>query len=113
MKTTKASLLIAAISLTAGATAGRAQERAPKPAPLARLEQVLDKETYRAVVQVIDSAHARALPVDPLVDRALEGALKRAPAARIRAAVSALAQRLAGAGTGVAPPAHTPHMTIR
>jgi hypothetical protein len=103
MTTTKASLLIAAISLIAGSTAGRAQQAAPEPTPLARLEQALDKDTYRAVAQVIDSARARSLPVDPLVDRALEGALKRAPAARIRAAVSLLAQRLEVARTVLAP----------
>jgi len=96
-------LLAAAISLSAGAPAARAQDRARELPPLSRLEQSLDAQTYRAVVQIIDSARARSLPVDPLVDRALEGALKRAPAARIRAAVSALAQRMEVARTVLAP----------
>ena len=46
---------------------------------LARLEQTLDPDTYRAVAQVIDGARERELPTDPLIDRALEGAMKRAP----------------------------------
>jgi hypothetical protein len=77
--------------------------QAPAAAPLARLEQSLDATTYRAVVEVLDEARARDLPTDPLVDRALEGAMKRAPGARIRAAVSALAQRLEVARTMLAP----------
>jgi hypothetical protein len=70
---------------------------------LARLEQTLDPDTYRAVVRLIDGARARALPTDPLVDRALEGAMKRAPGPRIRSAVSALAQRLEIARGALAP----------
>jgi hypothetical protein len=80
-----------------------AQEPSREAAPLTRLEQALDADTYRAVAQVIDGARARALPTDPLVDRALEGAMKRAAGARIRAAVSALAQRLEVARAALAP----------
>jgi hypothetical protein len=80
-----------------------AQQPAREVAPLARLEQSLDAETYRSVVQVIDAAKARALPVDPLVDRALEGAMKRATGKRIRDAVSSLAQRLEIARDMLAP----------
>jgi hypothetical protein len=89
--------LIALVAPVAGAQATR------DPAPLARLEQSVDAETYRAIVQVIESARSRALPVDPLVDRALEGALKRAPGSRIRAAVATLAQRLEVARTMLEP----------
>jgi hypothetical protein len=62
--------------------------------PLARLERAVDPETYRAVAEVIDRARSQALPTEPLVDRALEGAMKRAPGPRIRTAVAALAERL-------------------
>jgi hypothetical protein len=81
----------------------RAQQVRRDASPLARLEQSLDADTYRAVAQTIDRARARSLPVDPLVDRALEGAMKRAPGPRIRAAVSALAQRLEVARKELAP----------
>jgi hypothetical protein len=80
-----------------------AQEQARDVSPMARLEQALDADTYRAVVTVIEGARARSLPTDPLLDRALEGALKRAPGPRIRAAVSALAQRLEVARLALAP----------
>ena len=87
----------------AGAPDVRAQQTARDASPLARLEQSLDADTYRAVAQAIERARARSLPTDPLVDRALEGAMKRAPGARIRAAVSALAQRLEVARKELAP----------
>jgi hypothetical protein len=54
-------------------------------------------------MQVIESARVRGLPTEPLVDRALEGVMKRAPGARIRAAVSTLAQRLEVARSALAP----------
>jgi hypothetical protein len=72
-------------------------------APLARLERALDPETFRAVAQIIERARARALPTEPLVDRALEGAMKRAPGPRIRTAVSVLAERLDVARAMLAP----------
>jgi hypothetical protein len=93
----------AAVALTGAAHHLGAQQLASDTSTLARLEQTLDADTYRAVAQVIDGARARALPIDPLVDRALEGAMKRAPGARIRAAVSTLAQRLEVAKKALAP----------
>jgi hypothetical protein len=92
-----------AISLGVAGSPGHAQESARDAARLARLAQTLDAETYRSVAQVIEGARARALPIDPLVDRALEGAMKRAPASRIRTAVATLAQRLELARTALAP----------
>jgi hypothetical protein len=61
----------------------------------------------RAEVQtVLDSARREGLPLEPLVDRALEGAAKGADDARIVAAVRRLANELAAAreafGPGVA-----------
>jgi len=107
MKTKTLSFLLAGIfaviSLTAWAPPTQAQQGARGGTPLARLEQSLDPDTYRAVLQLTESARARGLPVDPLVDRALEGALKRAPARRIRDAVATLAERLEVARTMLAP----------
>jgi hypothetical protein len=102
MNTTRLSFLVVA-SLVAVVPVAGAQVPARDASPLTRLARTLDAETYRAVIQVVDAARARALPTDPLVDRALEGAMKRAPGARIRAAVSALAQRLEVARNALAP----------
>jgi hypothetical protein len=102
MNTTRLSFAVA-VSLAVALPSARAQEPSRDAGSLTRLERALDADTYRAVVQVIEGARARALPTDPLVDRALEGAMKRAPGARIRAAVSALAQRLEIARGALAP----------
>ena len=63
----------------------------------ARLASRLDSATAAAVGAVIDSARERGLPVDPLTARALEGASRHAPGARIVAAVRNLAAALDGA----------------
>lgn len=57
----------------------------------------LDPESRAAVSVMIDSAHARGLPAEPLVDRALEGAAKHASRAAIIAAVRRLFTELRGA----------------
>jgi len=65
--------------------------------PDARLSGRLDARTRAAVVHVIDSAAAVGLPAEPLVDKALEGASKRAAGERIVAAVRRLAGELGAA----------------
>jgi hypothetical protein len=62
-----------------------------------RLQRRLDPATRTAVMMVVDSARLAGLPVEPLVDRALEGASKHAESARILAAVRMLAVELASA----------------
>lgn len=52
-----------------------------------RLATRLDPSTRTAVVAIIDSARMARLPVEPLVDKALEGAAKHAPTQQIVAAV--------------------------
>ena len=74
-------LTLAILVLGLGVTAQAATAQDPRLA--ARL-----LEPDRAQVQaLLDSARAAGLPVEPLVDRALEGASKRAPGNRIVAAV--------------------------
>ena len=51
-----------------------------------RLER-LDPDTRVAVAAVVDSAHGVGLPVEPIIQRALEGVTKGASGARIVAAV--------------------------
>lgn len=59
-----------------------------------RLVPLLDDSTRFRVEAVVDSARRAQLPTEPLIDKALEGARKRAPGARILAAVTALSDRL-------------------
>lgn len=59
-----------------------------------RLIPLLDDSTRLHVEAVVDSARRAQLPTEPLIDKALEGARKRAAGARILAAVTALSDRL-------------------
>jgi hypothetical protein len=68
-----------------------------------RLGGRLDSVTNAVVMRSVDSARTRGLPVEPLVDKALEGATKRAAGPRIQAAVSALLRRLEMARDALAP----------
>ena len=79
---------------------------APSHAQDARLER-LAGPARALVVPIVDSARAAGLPAEPLVDRALEGASKGAPAPLIAAAVRRLAGDLGRAretlGSAAAP----------
>ena len=86
-------LAVVAMPMTLGAQDARS----------ARLEGKLDGETQAIVLRTLDSARTRGLPVDPLVDKALEGATKRAAGPRIQAAVAMLMQRLETARDALAP----------
>jgi hypothetical protein len=76
--------------MLAAAGIGGARGLGAQPTPVARLEARLDARTFAAVERVLDSARVAGLPADPLVDRALEGASKRAPGQIIVAAVRSL-----------------------
>jgi len=67
----------------------------------ARLDQRVAPEVQRAVRSIAADAAAHGLPVDPLVQKAIEGAAKRVPGDRVIAAVRALAARLAEAMAAV------------
>lgn len=62
-----------------------------------RLVRRLDTAALAEVTPVLDSARAAGLPLEPLVDRALEGASKSASGTRIAAAVRKLAADLSAA----------------
>jgi len=68
-----------------------------------RLEAKLDPATRREVAMVIEQARGRGLPVEPLVDKALEGVTKRAPGPRIVSAVARLSERLEAAREALGP----------
>ncbi|HJU64214.1 MAG TPA: hypothetical protein VJ596_00995 [Gemmatimonadaceae bacterium] len=61
----------------------------------------LDARTRATVGSIVDSARAAGLPTEPLVDKALEGASKRAEGSRIAAAVRSLARELGAARTAL------------
>lgn len=73
----------------------------------ARLDGRLDGRTRAAVERVLDSAYIAGIPAEPLVDKALEGASKRASGEAIVRAVRTLAGDLTAArgvlGTGSLP----------
>lgn len=62
-----------------------------------RLATRLDTPTRTAVAAIIDSARIVELPVEPLIDKALEGAAKKASSQQIVAAVRTYARQLAEA----------------
>jgi hypothetical protein len=95
---------LALASALVGPVAGAQQATPPTradggtPAWLtARLDNRLDPRTRAAVERLIDSARAQGVPAEPLVDKALEGASKRAPSDVLLRAVRGLAIDLASA----------------
>ena len=66
-----------------------------------RLDRRVSPEVQRAVRGIAADAAAHGLPVDPLVQKAIEGGAKGVPGDRIISAVRALAGRLAEAKEAV------------
>ena len=79
------------------------------PAQDPRLER-LDPETRAAVSAVVDSARGVGLPIEPLIQRALEGATKGAAGARIVAAVRRLTGDLGAVRAALGAKATTPEL---
>jgi len=79
----------AALACAAALVATPALAQGPRT-PEARLAGRVDDATRRQVLAQVDSARRDGLPFDRLVDRALEGASKRAPGPRIAVAVREL-----------------------
>lgn len=109
-------LSVAILTLSAhpafGAQEVRPTALANAPAPMTvrdiddRLHVITDPGIRANIVATISAAGERGLPMEPLVDKALEGIEKGAPAARIELAVRAMAGRLATASTALAPVAN-------
>lgn len=87
-----AALLTAAIGAP---RAARAQD--------ARLAAIADADVRATIGAIIVDAERRGLPREPLVNKALEGVEKGAPAPRIEAAVRAMVARLTTARTLLSP----------
>jgi hypothetical protein len=94
---------VVVVALLAGA--------APLSAQDPRIAARLDPATAAEVGAILASARGSGLPVEPLVDRALEGASKGASGARIVAAVRSLAQDLAAARLALGAGAGEPEVT--
>ena len=92
-----------AVGLAATLLARRAAAQDPR---LGRLEP----GTRPLVAALVDSARGVGLPAEPLVQRALEGATKRAPGDRIVAAVRRLAVDLGRARDALGPAASPPEL---
>ena len=92
------------VAATLVAAAADAQQLDPR---LARLDSI----TRPIVAALVDSARASAIPIEPLVQRALEGATKRATGDRIVAAVRRLALDLGHARDALGPAASAPELT--
>jgi hypothetical protein len=96
--------LIVAFALVAASVAAvePASAQGGTPAdPRAKLAARLDTGAVLAIMPIIDEARAQRLPVDPLVQKALEGASKRAPTDRIVVAVRRLSTQLGAARTAL------------
>ncbi|MGQ0639277.1 MAG: hypothetical protein ACT4P6_00660 [Gemmatimonadaceae bacterium] len=89
-----ATLATLAFSTTAAAQLQSADER---------LAGRLDASTREQVVALVDSLKSEGLPTEPLVDRALEGASKRADGSRIVSVVRGFATHLRVARTVLGP----------
>jgi hypothetical protein len=70
----------------------------------------LDTAARAAVAALVDSARQSGLPAEALIDRALEGAAKQAPAPRIIAALTTLLANLRGARGALGAAATTPEL---
>src|SRR5688500_17890643 len=64
-----------------------------------RAKAGMSVQAARDFERVIADARARGLPVEPLIDQALEGQAKRVPPERISTVVRVLADQLASART--------------
>lgn len=82
---------------------------AQNPAQDPRYER-LDPDTRARVITIVDSARGVGLPSEPLIHRALEGAMKNAPSERIVVAVRRLAADLGTARGALGAKATTPEL---
>ena len=97
-----------AVGLASAASAAGAQG-APL-APREKLAARLDSGAVAAIMPVIDAAAGQGLPLDPLVQKALEGASKHASADRIVLAVRRLSSQLASARLALGNTASSPEL---
>jgi len=81
--------------------AGSAPRLTAQADVVARLDRRVPPPVARAVAEIAAAAAARGLPVEPLVQKAIEGGAKRVAADRVVAAVRALATQLGAAAAAL------------
>ena len=84
----KRSLILAAILAAGSANALLGQDQ------VARVRQVYSPEAAAQIEAVVEAAGRNGVPVGPLYDKALEGAAKRVPAARVMPALREYSGRM-------------------
>jgi hypothetical protein len=89
------------VALVAALAASASPALAQRDAQREKLAARLDTGAVLALAPVLDAAQAQGLPLDPLVQKALEGASKRAPTDRIVLAVRRLSAQLSTARTAL------------
>lgn len=109
MRTASIAMVLAVVAASA-VGAGTAFAQAGDATPAARLAGRLAPATATAVLAVIDTAVAAGLPAGPMVQKALEGASKRAAAERIVVAVRSLAADLGAARAALGSDATEPEL---
>ena len=83
-----------ALALAVGTVSGILPRPVAAQDVAARLEGRVPSDVMRAVRGIAEDARARGLPVEPLLQKAIEGGAKRVPADRVIVAVQLLAARL-------------------
>lgn len=86
--------------LTALPAAVAGQQAAEK---MARIRSAYPPPAVERITVILRDARSRGLPAGPVLDKALEGAAKRVPAARVLPALEAYVQRLGAARDALGP----------
>lgn len=98
-------LLAIGLAMNAGPAAG---QQSPDPR-LERIRAELPADAVQQIERQLQRARDRRLPLEPLLDKAVEGMAKGVPGGRIAGAIAQLGTQLAQArdllGTGATPPA--------
>jgi hypothetical protein len=89
-------LALGASALGPGAPvpAAAQEDAATRQAKMERIRAELPPEVAEGIAETVRRAESEGLPVEPILDKALEGAAKGVPPARVGSAVSAYADRL-------------------
>ena len=78
-----------------------AQQQSPPPGIAARLDGRVPPEVAAVAESLGTAAAARGLPIDPLIQKAIEGGAKGVPAERVAAALRVVAAQLDASAAGL------------
>jgi len=97
---------VALLAVAPGALPGQEAGEAAGEQVTRQLEQQYGSETANSVRQLVESVREQGVPVEPLWDKALEGASKNVPEGRFMAGVRGYGQRLVEASRTLPDPAN-------